>query len=190
MMRGPPSIWLTINPADTQDPIAQVLSGQDIDLDNFVKLDQRPSDVAIASDPYASASFFHLIMNAIYECLLGIKGYKRGQPIQREKGVLGVIEAYIGTVEAQGRGTLHLHTVLWLRGGMTADRMKECLSTEEFRLKVKRFIATNIRADLPDVHRTEVLTIPRESRVAFSRPIDPRSPHYEQNRDDAERRLA
>ena len=39
MMRGPPSIWLTINPADTQDPIAQVLCRQDIDLDHFVKLD-------------------------------------------------------------------------------------------------------------------------------------------------------
>ena len=190
MMRGPPSIWLTINPADTQDPIAQVLSGQDIDLDHFVKLDHQPSDVAIASDPYASASFFHLMVNAIIECLLGIKGYKRGQPIQREKGVLGVIEAYIGTVEAQGWGTLHLHMVLWLRGGMTADRMKECLSTEEFRSKVKRFISTNIRADLPDVHGTDVLTIPREPRVAFSRPVDPQSPQYERNRDDAEKKLA
>ena len=76
MMKGPPSIWLTINLADTQDPIVQVLSGQDIDLNHFVKLDDRPSDVAIASDPYASASFFHLMVNAILECLLGIQGCK------------------------------------------------------------------------------------------------------------------
>ena len=99
------------------------------------------------------------MVNAMLECLLGIKGYKQGQPIQREKGILGIIEAYIGTVEAQGWGTLHLHTMLWLWGGITADRMKECLSTEEFRSKVKRFIAMNIRADLPDVHRTDVLSI-------------------------------
>ena len=39
MMKNPPSIWLTINLADTQDPIAQVLCGQEIDLDHFVKLD-------------------------------------------------------------------------------------------------------------------------------------------------------
>ena len=190
MMKGPPSIWLTINPADTQDPIAQVLTGHDIDLDHFVSLDDRPSDAAIASDPYASASFFHLMVNAILECLLGIKGYKRGRPIEREKGILGVIEGFIGTVEAQGRGTLHLHIVLWLRGAMSADRMKECLSTEEFRAKVKTFIATNIRADLPDVHGTDVLSIPTEPRVAFSRPVDPRTPQYEHNRDESEKRLA
>lgn len=121
------------------------------------------------------------MVNAMLECLLGIKGYKQGQPIQREKGILGIIEAYIGTVEAQGWGTLHLHTMLWLWGGITADRMKECLSTEEFRSKVKRFIAMNIRADLPDVHRTDVLSIPREPHPAFSRPIDPQAPHYELN---------
>ena len=190
MMKNPPSIWLTINPADTQDPIAQVLCGQDINLDRFSKSDERPSDVAITSDPYASASFFHLMVNAILETLLGIKGYKHGRPIQREKGILGTIEAYIGTVEAQGRGTLHLHMVLWLRGGMPADKMKECLLTEEFRTKVKTFIRANIRADLPDTHGTDVLSLPRESRVAFSRPVDPRLPNYEQNRDDAEKRIA
>ncbi|KAF8263081.1 hypothetical protein EI94DRAFT_1807788 [Lactarius quietus] len=102
MMKNPPSIWLTINPADTQDPIAQVLCGQDIDLDHFTKSDDRPCDVAIASDPYASACFFHLMVNAILESLLGIKGSKHGNPIQREKGILGTIKVYIGTVEAQG----------------------------------------------------------------------------------------
>ena len=59
---------------------------------------------------------------------------------------------------------------------MPADRMKESLSTEEFRAKVKTFIATNIQADLPDVHGTDVLSIPTEPRVAFSRPVDPRTP--------------
>ena len=33
--KGPPSIWLTLNPADTHDPIAQVFCGNDINLDNF-----------------------------------------------------------------------------------------------------------------------------------------------------------
>ena len=96
------------------DTIAQVLSGQDISLDHLAKLDERPSEAAITSDPYTSASFFHFMINAILRELLGIRGYKRGQSIQREKGVLSIIEAYMGTVEAQGQGTLHLHMVLWL----------------------------------------------------------------------------
>ena len=64
-MKNPPSIWLTINLADTQDPIAQVLSGQEIDLDHFTKLDKQLSEATITSDPYASVSFFHFMINAI-----------------------------------------------------------------------------------------------------------------------------
>src|SRR5882762_8759602 len=33
---GPPSFWITVNPSDTGDPIAQVLVGSNIDLDRFV----------------------------------------------------------------------------------------------------------------------------------------------------------
>src|ERR1700761_3030575 len=55
--KGPPSIWLTINPADTQDPIAQVLSGHDADLDNFNELDHELCDSSVTTDPYASACF-------------------------------------------------------------------------------------------------------------------------------------
>ena len=160
MMKNPPSIWLTINPANTQDPIAQVLCGQEIDLDHFVKLDQQPSDIAITSDPYASVSFFHFIINDILHKLLGIRGFKRGQLIQRDKGILGTIEAYTGTVEAQGHRMLHLHMVLWLQGAMPSDKMKELLLTEEFRMKVKSLIATNVCADLPDTHGTSIHTIP------------------------------
>jgi hypothetical protein len=36
MMKNPPSIWLTINHLDMQDLIAQVLCGQEIDLDHFI----------------------------------------------------------------------------------------------------------------------------------------------------------
>ena len=32
LIHNPPSLWVTINPADSQDPIAQVLAGADIDL--------------------------------------------------------------------------------------------------------------------------------------------------------------
>ena len=32
---GPPTLWITINPTDLHDPIAQVFAGEDIDLDHF-----------------------------------------------------------------------------------------------------------------------------------------------------------
>jgi hypothetical protein len=32
----PPSLWLTINPVNLHDPVAQVFAGEEIDMDNFV----------------------------------------------------------------------------------------------------------------------------------------------------------
>ncbi|KAH9046205.1 hypothetical protein EDB84DRAFT_1629053 [Lactarius hengduanensis] len=168
--KNPPSIWLTLNPADMQDPIAQVLCGQNIDLDALDAFDQRPSDGSIAADPFATASFFHLIVNAILEALLGIMNCNQNQPIKRETGILGDVDACVGTVEAQGRGTLHLHMVLWLKGSPPSHQMKEMLQTPEF--------------------RADVQSIPRETRVSFSRPVDPRMPQYDVLQKQAEERIA
>ncbi|KIM57979.1 hypothetical protein SCLCIDRAFT_28482 [Scleroderma citrinum Foug A] len=49
---GGPSLWLTINPADIYDPIAQIFSGENIDLDNF---NTGPGS-------YASAQYFNFII--------------------------------------------------------------------------------------------------------------------------------
>lgn len=188
--KNPPSIWLTINPADTQDPIAQVLCGEHIDLDRFDAFDDHPADAAIAGDPYASACFFHLTINAILQCLLGISSSRRGKPVQRETGILGDVEAYIGTVEAQGRGSLHLHMILWLKGSGTSKQMKERLLADEFRAVIQSFISVNIRAHLPDIAGSTILSIPQKSRVAFSRPVDPRLPCYKENSEEAEKLIA
>ena len=105
-MFGPPSLWITINPSDTNDPIAQVFAGCDINLDNFMNSDGPRQDTraaTIASDPYATSEFFHFIIQAVLEELMGIQGhspYKSG--IKRKPGIFGHISHYIGTVEAQG----------------------------------------------------------------------------------------
>ena len=52
-------------------------------------------------------------------------------------GILGHVSAYFGTVESQGRGTLHLHLLLWLDGVLSADDMCEWLKDEGFYVKVK-----------------------------------------------------
>lgn len=116
--KNPPSLWLTINPANTQDPIAQVLCREDINLDSFCAINNRANAVSIARDPFASASFFHLIINTVLQELLGIKGYGAYQGLVHEKGIFGFVNAFIGTVEAQGHGTLHLHMLLWLKGSV------------------------------------------------------------------------
>ena len=177
--KNPPSLWLTINPADTQNPIARMFAGEDIDLDHFCALDHHPIAGAVAGDPFASALFFHTIINAVIHCLLGVHGYERNQTLHREKGIFGTVSAFIGTVEAQGRGTLHLHTLIWLDGAVTTSEMKELLQTERFRLRVKNFIAANISADIDHLDGPSILSLPKDKAAAFSRPVDPRLPNYD-----------
>jgi hypothetical protein len=163
---------------------------QRLDLDRFSALDHRPSAAAIASDPYRAATFFRFVINAVLESLLGIKGYLNGHSIEREKGILSTVEAHISTVKAQGRGTLHLHMILWLSGSIPAPQMRECLLQEDFRDKIKQFITTNIHADLPTAPGESILLIPKQLQVAFSCPIDPRPPHYEEQKQDTEIKIA
>jgi hypothetical protein len=88
------------------------------------------------------------------------------------------VDTYIGTVEVQGRGTLHLHMVLWLKDPFTSSCMKELLLCETFQDKMKSFIKANIKADLPGYVGTNMLTIQKQKAVAFSQPSDPRKPCY------------
>jgi hypothetical protein len=192
IMKGPPSLWITINLSNTGDSIAQVFTGEKIDMDTFVKTsgpnsEQRSKN--LAADPYAAAKFFHFIIAALLEELYGIKAYHH-RHVQRTEGIFGKVASYIGTVEAQGRGSLHLHIVVWLCGALTHIQMKEALKSESFRLKVKGYIAANIRADLDGADGAAVCQMPRQSALSYSRPEDPRQPNYEQCAKGAELKLA
>ena len=176
LLHNPPSIWVTINPADMQDPIAQVLAGADIDLDDFCNTagpDGNDRAMNIASDPYASARFFHLMIGTLLEVLFGLSR-SRNEPFVRREGIFGIVNSYIGTVEAQGRGSLHLHLLLWLKGAPTASEMRHALSTEPFREKIKGYIKETIHADLDGKQTAEVLGMRKVDAVAYSRPLDPR----------------
>ena len=176
LLHNPPSLWVTINPADTQDPIAQVLAGADIDLDNFCKTagpDGKDRAMNMASDPYAAAKYFHFFIETIFEVLFGITRRGNGT-LTRKEGIFGTIKSYVGTVEAQGRGSLHLHLLLWLEGAPTASQLNLALSTEAFREKVRRYIRETIRADIGGKGAAEVASMPKVDSVSYSRPQDPR----------------
>ena len=122
LLHKPPSVWVTINPADSQNPIAQVLAGADINLDEFCKTagpDSIERAMNMASNPYASTNFFHFIIRTILETLFGFTKGQNGI-IVRKEGIFGIVKSYVGTVEAQGQGSLHLHLLIWLEGAPTA----------------------------------------------------------------------
>ena len=182
MILGPPSIWLTVNPCDLHDPIAQLLAGEEINLDDFIKTD-APDKLTraqnIAKDPYAAAKFFHFLICTIIRILFNVE-IKQGRELNCGEGIFGELSAYFGTVESQGRGTLHLHMLIWLKDAPTSIEMKQKLLTDEFRDLIRSFIKENMRSHIDGLESDQsVKQFPNETDIAYSRPPHPSSTTYE-----------
>ncbi|KIJ56709.1 hypothetical protein M422DRAFT_148988, partial [Sphaerobolus stellatus SS14] len=121
--RGLPQLYITINPADFHNPIAQILAGRDVNLEEFFDKAEGKSEAfvrakTIAENPVAAAKFFKLIIDAFTGILLGTN---RSDKV----GIFGKVDSYYGVVEAQGRGSLHCHFFVWLEGGLSPNEVKE-----------------------------------------------------------------
>ena len=124
MEKGLPSFYVTINPADVFNPLVKFLAGSEIDIDNLLP-DQVPEyweqSKLIAKNPTVAAKFFNIYMKAFIYALLGFDPQQRNI----EGGILGVVKAYYGCVEAQGRETLHCHMMIWVEGGLNLNEIKD-----------------------------------------------------------------
>ncbi|KAI9059356.1 hypothetical protein FKP32DRAFT_1535542, partial [Trametes sanguinea] len=66
------------------------------------------------------------------------------------KGLFGKFKAYYGTVEAQGRGTLHCHMLIWLDGHPSLQQLRNKLaSSDEYRDRMFRWLESVIKCELP-----------------------------------------
>ena len=146
--QGLPSIFVTLNPADIHSPIALYFAGAKLDLDNIQTeslMDTYKRAKIIASHPVATAKFFHVLITSILDTMI-------------VGGVLGPIKAYFGTVESQGRGSLHLHLLIWLDHDMKPTDMKEKIQNTDFREKLKAYLDDIIKEDLDDFRDKDAST--------------------------------
>jgi hypothetical protein len=183
MCKGPPTLWMTINPSDLNDPIAQVFVGENIDLDRLLdglQPDSHRRAQNVAKDPYGVTEYFHFMIDTILETLFQVKVSK--YKVTSKKGILGFVEAYFGLKEVQGRGTIHLHLLLWLKHTPSPDQLLFLLRQESFRDKIKAYIASNIRAYLPGMEDADAIKQQSRSReVAYTRPTHRDSLHYDED---------
>lgn len=188
----PWTLWITINPTDIHDPIAQIFAGEQIELDKFVaglgpNSNKRAQN--IAADPYAAAKFFHFMVRTILEVLFGIE--VTSFQVHSCMGVLGEVACYYGMVEVQNRATLHWHLLVGLKHAPTADEILELLKQEAFRARVAAYIQKNLRAYVPGLESAEsVKQIPVERDIAYNRPPDPDCADYDEQLRGFELRLA
>ncbi|CAF4314702.1 unnamed protein product, partial [Rotaria magnacalcarata] len=73
-------------------------------------------------------------------------------------GALGPTKAYFGTVESQGRGSLHLHLLIWLNHEYTPAQLKENIQNQDFRDNLLKYLEDVVKEDL-DLFRGNHLTL-------------------------------
>ena len=189
----PPTLWVTINPMDYEDPIAQILAGENIDMDTFLStLGPNASERSrnMANDPFASALFFHFIIETTLDTLFAVRGHTGKSRDDEKMGIFGYVNGYFGVVEAQGRGSLHVHMLVWLKHAPNADEMLELLTQSQFREKIATYIDHNIRTHLDGFDEEYVANSEREPHISFSRPPNPANDNWASERKIMERKLA
>ncbi|KAJ7110810.1 hypothetical protein C8R43DRAFT_818042, partial [Mycena crocata] len=81
---------------------------------------------------------------------------------ESEGGIFGTVKAYYGTVEAQGRGSLHCHMMVWVSGGLNPNEIKERALAEdggiEFQKRLIAFLEDTISTSVPEPGREDVET--------------------------------
>ena len=103
-----PSLWMTINPLDYEDPIAQIFAGEKIDMDSFFEsMGPNPCQREMWQMIHLHLQLFQFYHMDDIETLLGI--HVSNRQVESRSGIFGLVNGYFGVVEAQGRGSLHMH---------------------------------------------------------------------------------
>ena len=130
---GMPAFWLTINPSDLRDPIVLILGGVRYGSEALPAATAAVRKVLAISNPVAVSQFFHLICSAVFDDLLWSHS--------GSMGVLGHVSNHFGVVESNGRGMLHLHTLVWATGNLGFSTLRDrVLEDEEFTARMINFL--------------------------------------------------
>ena len=150
---GAPSFFITVNPADVYNPVVNLLAGDEIDIHRLLPQDipsYHMQSILIAKDPVLAARFFHIYIKAFIQIILG---YDENDATQITPRLLGLTKAYYGIVEAQGRGTLHCHFLLWLEGGLNPAEIAARIlhdNDHDFEARLIGYLDDNISTAVPD----------------------------------------
>jgi hypothetical protein len=137
---GPPTFFITINPADIHSPLLLKLAGIDITPDLLTN-DIRKRASILCRNPYLASMYFDKIVTAFLTKIL------RYNNIEEQEGLLGYVKAYYGIIESQNRGSLHLHMLLWIDGALKPKEFKNKLQNQAFINNLTGYLDSIIHCD-------------------------------------------
>ena len=121
---GAPSWFITLSLADINHPICIYFADKNVIFKPeiyFKKADEAYR--LVTSNPVAAARFFHMMVENFIKHVLGFG--------TKHPGFYGKTEAYYGTVEQQGRLTLHLHMLLWIKIALSPQDIRDKIMDPE-----------------------------------------------------------
>jgi len=141
---GAPSWFITFVPADNKNPICFYMADTQLEFKPDLKRTHSEIYRLIANNPVAGARFFHLAVQLFIKHVLGVGS--------DHHGLFGRTESYYGTVEQQGRLTLQLHLLLWIKNAMSPQQIRDKLMSEDSEFQTK------LISYLESCHHGEFLT--------------------------------
>ena len=115
---GAPSWFITLSPADINHPICIYFADKNETFrpeSYFKKADDAYR--LVTSNPVAAARFFHIMCENFIKHVLGFG--------KKNAGLYGETKGFYGTVEQQGRLTLHLHMLIWIKGALSPQEVRD-----------------------------------------------------------------
>lgn len=176
---GLPQLFFTFSPNDVGSATLWYYAGA-VDRDIFSSfnvghlLSKSDRFRTLARDPVAGARYFRRLAHVVVEVLIGWNELC-GRP-RAQGGAFGTCKGFYGAIEAQARGSPHIHMLIWLYGHAPSAQefVKMVRDDEQFRKRWWAWAEDLVHADLPT--STEGIECPECSGSVASVAI-PRSFH-------------
>ncbi|PPQ76166.1 hypothetical protein CVT26_009225 [Gymnopilus dilepis] len=166
---GTPTLFVTLNPSDVDNPIVRVFAGEHLNLDDMTRGEDMTSwrrKLFAAYHPAACARFFDFMVQTFINVILR---YGRN-----EAGLFGRCTGYYGVVEAQGRGSLHCHMLIWLAGHLPPQELRiKLLSSPDYASYLYRWLDSIIMNSFPKTLTSDDDVPDRSKRVRAKDVGDP-----------------
>ena len=117
---GPPSFFITFSRLSATDPLVVYLSTGELEktsVEVWTAAGWKKRMQVADAHPATCAARFDTVCKAVMEELCGVSLDAKKESLPKRRGLFGVVRAVKGVAEAQARGELHLHWLVWAMFG-------------------------------------------------------------------------